>query len=201
MFPRTWQEESRSISENVTWGQRKRFADGKVSLPYGRFLGYEKGEDGLPKIIEKEAKVVRLIYKLFLEGKTPSGIAKHLTENSIPSPSGKNRWQQSTVASILRNEKYKGHALLQKTFTIDFLTKKKKANEGEIAQYYIENSHPAIVSPEVFDLVQQEFKKRKSVKGYKTGGGCFSGKIVCGECGGFYGRKVWHSTSKYCRTI
>lgn len=65
------QEESRSISENVTWGQRKRFADGKVSLPYKQFLGYEKGEDGLPKIVEKEAKVVRLIYKLFLEGKTP----------------------------------------------------------------------------------------------------------------------------------
>jgi DNA invertase Pin-like site-specific DNA recombinase len=114
MFQWTCQEESRSISENVTWGQRKRFADGKVSLPYGRFFGYEKGEDCLSKIIEKEAKVVRLIYKLFLEGETPSGIAKHLTENFISTPSGKNRWQQSTVASILRNEKYKGHALLQK---------------------------------------------------------------------------------------
>ena len=83
------QEESRSISENVTWGQRKRFADGKVMLPYGRFLGYEKGEDGLSKIVEKEAVIIRLIYKLFLEGKTPSGIARHLTANSIPTPSGK----------------------------------------------------------------------------------------------------------------
>jgi site-specific DNA recombinase len=63
------QEESRSISENVTWGQRKRFADGKVSLPYGQFLGYEKGEDGIPKIVEKQASVARLIYKLFLEVK------------------------------------------------------------------------------------------------------------------------------------
>lgn len=195
------QEESRSISENVTWGQRKRFADGKVSLPYKQFLGYEKGEDGLPKIVEKEAAVVRLIYKLFLEGKTPSGIAKHLTINKIPTPAGKEVWQESTVRSILKNEKYKGDAMLQKSFTVDFLTKKKKINEGEIPQYYVENSHPAIINPEVFNLVQHEIKKRKNTKGYKTGGGCFSGKIVCGNCGSFYGSKVWHSTSKYRKVI
>jgi len=195
------QEESRSISENVTWGQRKRFADGKVSLPYGQFLGYEKGEDGFPKIVESEAKTVKSIYKLFLEGKTPSGIAKHLSESGILTPSAKEKWQSSTVLSILQNEKYKGSAMLQKTFTVDFLTKKKKINEGEIPQYYVENSHPAIVSPEVFDLAQHELKKRKSYKGYNTGGSPFSSKIVCGECGSFYGSKVWHSTSKYRRTI
>lgn len=195
------QEESRSISENVTWGQRKRFADGKVSLPYKQFLGYEKGEDGLPKIVEAQAKVVRMIYKLFLEGKATSWIAKFLSESRIPSPSGKEKWQESTVRSILKNEKYKGDAMLQKSFTVDFLTKKKKVNEGEVPQYYVENSHPAIISAEVFDLVQHEVKKRKNAKGYKTGGGCFSGKIVCGRCGGFYGSKVWHSTSKYRRTI
>ncbi|MEK6263540.1 MAG: recombinase family protein, partial [Clostridium sp.] len=168
--PRLHQEESRSISENVTWGQRKRFADGKVSMPYGQFLGYEKGEDGIPKIVEKDAVVVRLIYKLYLEGKTPSGIAKHLTTNKILTPGGKEVWRQITVLSILKNEKYKGDAMLQKSFTVDFLTKKKKINEGEIQQYYVENSHPAIITPEVFDLVQHEFKKRKNVKGYKTGG-------------------------------
>lgn len=195
------QEESRSLSENVTWGQRKRFSDGKVSLPYGQFLGYEKGEDGLPKIVEKEAEIVRLIYKLFLDGKTPSKIAKHLMEKAVLTPGGKQKWQSSTVESILTNEKYKGDAMLQKTFTVDFLTKKKKINEGEIPQYYVENSHPAIVSPEAFDLVQHEMKRRKSLKGYKTSGGCFSSKLICGECGNFYGSKVWHSTSKYRRTI
>jgi len=195
------QEESRSISENVTWGQRKRFADGKVSLPYKQFLGYEKGEDGLPRIVESEAKTIRLIYKLFLEGKATSWIAKYLTEHKISSPAGKDKWQETTVRSILKNEKYKGDAILQKSFTVDFLTKKKKTNEGEIPQYYVENSHPAIITPEVFDLVQQEIKKRKNTKGYKTGGGCFSGKVVCGECGSFYGNKVWHSTSKYRRVI
>ena len=195
------QEESRSISENVTWGQRKRFADGKVSLPYRQFLGYEKGEDGLPKIVEKEAKVIRLIYKLFLDGNTTQGIAKNLTESAIPTPSGKKGWQASTVESILKNEKYKGDAILQKTFTVDFLTKRKKANEGEVPMYYVENSHPAIIEPRVFNLVQQEFKKRKDVKGYRTGGGIFAGKIVCGECGAFYGPKVWHSNSKYRRVV
>lgn len=194
------QEESRSISENVTWGQRKRFADGKVSMPYKHFLGYEKGEDGLPRIVESQAVIVRLIYKLFLEGKTPSGIAKHLTEQGIPTPSGKVRWQSSTIQSILTNEKYKGDAILQKKFTVDFLTKKQKINEGEVPQYYVENSHPAIISPEVFDIVQHELQKRKAT-GYTSSTSCFSNKIICGQCGNFYGSKVWHSTSKYCRTI
>lgn len=195
------QEESRSISENVTWGQRKRFADGKVSLPYKRFLGYEKGEDGLPKIVESEAKIVRLIYKKFLTGKTPSCIARLLTEMKIPTPAKKEVWQASTVESILTNEKYKGDALLQKSFTVDFLTKKKKVNEGEIPQYYVNDSHPAIIPPETFDLVQIEMQKRKKRTGRKSNAGIFSGKVICGDCGGYYGSKVWHSTSQYRRTI
>jgi DNA invertase Pin-like site-specific DNA recombinase len=109
------------------------------------FWGYEKGEDGLPKIVEHEAKIVRMIYKAFLEGKTISAIAKELTEKSIPTPSGKTVWQKSTVESILTNEKYKGSAILQKSFTVDFLTKKVKTNEGEVPQYYIEKSHDAII--------------------------------------------------------
>ena len=155
----------------------------------------------MPKIVEKEAAVVRMIYRMFLEGATVKGIASSLTEKKIPTPAGREVWHQSTVMSILQNEKYKGDAVLQKTFTVDFLTKKTKVNEGEVPQYYVENSHPAIVTPEVFDLVQYEIRKRKNTKGLKTGGGCFSGKIICGECGSFYGSKVWHSTSKYRRTI
>jgi DNA invertase Pin-like site-specific DNA recombinase len=95
------QEESRSISENVTWGQRKRFADGKVSMPYKRFLGYEKGEDGQPKIVEAEACVIRLIYALFLEGSTYGAIASYLTERGIPTAAGKAKWSVSAVQSIL----------------------------------------------------------------------------------------------------
>ena len=128
------QEESRSISENVTWGQRKRMADGKVTMPYGRFLGYRKGEDGLPEIAPEEAEVVRLIYKSFMEGLSYYKIAKMLMEREIPAPAGGEKWHIRTVESILTNEKYKGSALLQKKFTVDFLTKKQKVNEGEVPQ-------------------------------------------------------------------
>jgi hypothetical protein len=103
------------------------------------------------------------------------------------------------VESILTNEKYKGDALLQKTFCVNFLTKEMKRNEGELPQYYVEQSHPAIISPEVFDEVQQELKRRREAR-YVGRSGCFSSKIICGECGSYYGRKVWHSTDKY-RTV
>ena len=193
------QEESRSISENVAWGKRAKCEEGKVYLPYKQFLGYEKGLDGQPWIVEDQAETVRLIYKLFLDGLMPSGIAKRLTERGIPSPAGKQVWYSGTVESILTNEKYKGDALLQKTFCVNFLTKEMKRNAGELPQYYVEQSHPAIVSPEVFDEVQQELKRRREAR-YIGRSGCFSSKIICGECGSYYGRKVWHSTDKY-RTV
>jgi DNA invertase Pin-like site-specific DNA recombinase/regulator of replication initiation timing len=195
------QEESRSISENCTWGQRKRFSDGKVSVPYKRFLGYDKGENDTLKINEEEAVIVRLIYKMFLEGSTPHGIAKHLTELGYPTPGGKAIWGATTVKSILTNEKMKGDALLQKSYTVDFLTKKKKVNEGEVPQYYVENAHPAIIEPAVFELVQQEMERRKSGENRHSGAGLFASRIQCGECGSWYGSKVWHSTTKYRRTI
>ena len=195
------QEESRSISENVTWGQRKRFADGKVTLPYKNFLGYKKGEDGLPEIVPKEAETVRDIYKMFIEGKTVNAIANYLMSKNILSPSGKQIWRTSTIESILTNEKYKGSAILQKKFTVDFLQKKMKVNEGEVPQYKVEESHPAIIQPEEWELVQPEMKRRKASGKHHNSLSPFSAKIVCGDCGEFYGSKVWHSTSKYKRTI
>ena len=195
------QEESRSISENVTWGQRKRFADGKVSLPYKNFLGYKKGKNDLPEIVPKEAEIVRRIYRLFLAGLTPGIIAKKLQDEGIPSPAGKSQWRYSTIESILSNEKYKGDALLQKKFTVDFLTKKQKVNEGEVPQYYVQNSHPAIIDPEEWDMVQRELSRRKQLGGKYRCNDILSCRIVCGDCGEFYGSKVWHSTSKYRRVI
>ena len=180
------QEESRSISENVTWGQRKRFADGKVSLPYSHFLGYKKGEDGLPEIVPEEAEIVRFIYRSYMNGQTSYAIAKTLTERHIPTPAGKENWRQSTIESILTNEKYKGSALLQKKFTTDFLTKKTKINEGEVPQYYIEESHEPIISPEDFEEVQAEFTRRKKLGRKYSGSTMFSAKLVCGDCGHFF---------------
>jgi len=195
------QEESRSISENVTWGMRKRFADGKVSLPYKRFLGYRKGANDLPEIVPEEAELVLRIYRLFMAGKTPCSIAKILTDERIPTPSGRTKWSPTTIESILTNEKYKGDALLQKRYTVDFLTKKQKVNEGEVPQYYVENSHPAIVAPDEFDAVQAEFQRRKSLGRRYSCQSVLAARIVCGDCGDYYGSKVWHSNSKYRKVI
>lgn len=195
------QEESRSISENVTWGQRKRMAEGKVTIPYGRFLGYRKGADGLPEIIPEEAETVRLIYRSFMEGMTPGRIVKMLMQRGIPAPGGGDKWYTHTINSILTNEKYKGSAILQKKFTVDFLTKKQKVNEGEVPQYYVEESHPAIIELEEFELVQAEVMRRKVLGKAYSSSNLFSAKLICGCCGGYFGSKVWHSTSKYRRVI
>ena len=195
------QEEARSISENVTWGLRKRFADGKFSVGYSRFRGYDKGEDGNLAINEEQAKIVRLIFRLFLEGMTACKIAKELTSRHILTVTGKERWNAKTIRGVLTNEKYTGCARIQKTFTPDFLTKKAVKNCGQVPSYFVEQSHPAIIDPAVFEMVQREMERRTREGGRYSGVSIFSGKIRCGECGGSFGAKVWHSADKYRRTI
>lgn len=200
------QEESRSISENVTWGHRKRFADGKFSLAYSRFLGYDKGEHGEMIVNSEQAEVVKKIYKLYLQGYSDYYIAGYLTRQGIPTPYNKRKWCVSTVRSILRNEKYKGDALLQKMFTVDYLTKKKKKNEGEVPQYYVKGSHEAIIPPEIFDMAQSErLRRSEQLKAAKilrySGLSIFSTRIRCGECGGWYGPKIWHAGTPYQKTV
>ena len=192
------QEESRSISENTTWGQRKRFADGIMSLGYSNFLGYKKGANpGDMEIVEEEAVIVRRIYDEYLEGKSPGEIAKHLTADGIPTPAKKTKWCTSTVTSILHNEKYRGDAKLQKSFTTSFLDHRTQKNTGQLPIFYVSQNHPAIIKPEVFEMVQEEFRRREAAGGRAQCVSIFSGRIVCGDCGGFYGRKKWHSNTKY----
>ena len=120
---------------------------------------------------------------------------------SIPSPSGKAKWSKTTVTSILTNEKYKGDALLQKSFTVDFLQKKTKLNEGEVPQYYVTGSHPTIIEPDEWEQVQAEFARRKTLGKAYSGKSVLSAKLVCEDCGAFFGPKVWHSTDQYRRTV
>ena len=195
------QEESRSISENVTWGQRRSFESGKVHLAYGRFLGYDRGEDGKPAVNREQALVVELIYRLFLDGKTACGICRELESRGIATPGGGSKWQAGTVESILKNEKYKGDALLQKSFTTDFLEKTKKVNTGEVPQYYVEESHEAIISPDIWAQVQTELARRKALGRAYSGKSTLCAKLVCEDCGAFYGRKIWHSTDAYKKDI
>lgn len=122
-------------------------------------------------------------------------------KQGIAAPGGGKKWYARTIESILTNEKYKGSALLQKKFTVDFLTKKQKINEGEVPQYFVEHSHPPIIDPEEFDLVQAEITRRKTIGRVYSSSNIFSTKLICSCCGGYFGSKVWHSTSKYRRII
>ncbi len=192
------QDESRNISENIKWGHRQRFSKGQVYMTYKGFLGYEKGPNGKPVIVPEQAKVVRLIYRLFLNGLPLNVIAKELMRRGVKTPKKKDKWSTSTVKSILTNERYKGDCLLQKTFSEDFMTKKAKKNAGELPMYYAKNTHPAIIKREIFDLVQERMKLLR--KG--TAISCFlSGKLFCTECGGMYGPKVMHSNDKYRKVV
>lgn len=196
------QEESRSISQNVTIGKRWSMKEGKVSFAYKNFLGYKK-VDGKIEIDDTQAEIVRLIYMMFLkEGKTCTGIAEYLKSKGIPTPSGKScNWTKNTIYSILTNEKYKGDALLQKKYTADYLEHKLVPNNGELPQYYVENNHPAIIEREVWEMVQTEILRRSMLGAAYSGGSIFVSKLICGDCGKPYGKKKWHSTSKYAREI
>lgn len=203
------QDESRSISENSTWGIRRRFEQGKLHINHKKFLGYDKDEDGNLVINEKQAKIVRRIYKDYLDGKGTNRIAKELEEKGVKGWNGKSKWYESTIRKMLRNEKYKGDALLQKTYTVDFLTKKRAENNGEVPQYYVEESHPAIIDKEIWEAVQLEMERRRTfakehgiVKvDYATVANPFAGKVICGHCGSVFGRKVWNSTNELRRRI
>lgn len=138
-----------------------------------------------------------MIYKWYMLGQSPTAIAKKLTEMKIPTPGGKEKWWVSTVQHILINEKYKGNALLQKTYTEDFLTKKQRKNNGELKQYYVEKHHEPIISVDEFNRVQEEIEKRSNYKHRYLSNNIFSSKLRCGDCGCTYGRVVTHTNSKY----
>lgn len=207
LFGALSQAESESISMNVKLGIRQSLKNGNVRFSYKTFLGYRKGADGQPEIVPEQADIVRRIYNDFLAGATYLEIAKRLTEENVPTMGGGNRWFSERIKSILKNEKYKGDALLQKTYITDPISKRVKKNNGELPMYYVENSHPAIVERRIFDRVQEEIARRagkKKVKqtGTKTELGRYSGKyaltelLYCGECGTPYRRCTWSRDGK-----
>ena len=207
LFGALSQAESESISMNVKLGIRQSLKNGNVRFSYKTFLGYRKGADGQPEIVPEQADIVRRIYNDFLAGATYLEIAKRLTEENVPTMGGGNRWFSERIKSILKNEKYKGDALLQKTYITDPISKRVKKNNGELPMYYVENSHPAIIERRIFDRVQEEIARRagkKKVKqtGTKTELGRYSGKyaltelLYCGECGTPYRRCTWSRNGK-----
>ncbi|WP_143321076.1 recombinase family protein [Clostridium sp. HBUAS56010] len=201
------QEESRNISENCHWGIVRKFESGKVIVNHSKFLGYTKNKDGNLVIIPEEADLVRRIFRLFLEGNSSYKIKRILEADGILTVTGKTVWQATVIDKMLSNEKYMGDALMQKTYTVDFLTKKKVINKSIVPQYYIEDNHEAIIPKELYHRVQEEKARRgaiyrpaskkadaPSIKGKYSAKYVLSDIMVCAECGQPYRRQVW---SKY----
>ncbi|MHB1127523.1 MAG: recombinase family protein [Bacillota bacterium] len=198
MFPQTAQEESSNLSRVTRMGIVYRFQEGKIRVNHNWFLGYTKDENGDLVIVPEQAKIVRRIYKEFLEGKSAYSIIKGLERDGIKNGAGNSKWWDTNIYQILKNEKYTGDALLQKSYTIDFLTKKRVRNDGYVQKYYVENSHEGIVTKEEFAAVQAELARRSSLRGYSKTGKSeyssklpFSGKLVCHNCGSKFNRNMW----------
>ena len=193
------QEESKSVSDNIKWRIRKNFEEGKVMVNHNRFRGYTKDEEGNLVIREEEARVVRHIFEEYLKGLGAGRIAKLLTREGIPTYSGA-PWNETTVMDILKNEKYKGDALLQKFYIADHLTKARVRNQGEKDQFYVKDSHPAIIPGDIWEQVQEERARRAKARGIQKGNKelyarryPLSGMLYCGHCGSPLKRRVWNA--------
>lgn len=197
------QQESQSLSQNVKLGLQYRYQQGEIQVNCNRFLGYTKDENKHLVIVPEEAEIVKRIYREYLEGASMLKIARGLEADGILNGAGKERWHTSNINQILRNEKYIGDALLQKTYTVDFLTKKRVKNNGLVPQYYVENSHEAIIPREIFMQVQEELIRRRCVHLSKNGkkrsyssNHCFAQMIICGNCGEVFRRVHWNNRGK-----
>ena len=195
------QAESESLSTNIKWGFRKRFADGVVYYHYDTLLGYRRGPDGEPEIDPDEAAVVRRVFARYLMGQSFQQICDGLMADDIKTASGSDKWYGSTVKSILQNEKYIGDAVLQKTFSEDLFDRQRVKNEGQLPKYYVHDCHPAIIDRATFQRVQEELARRSSLRktssrtkteqGKHSGKYVLSGLLVCSECGSPYRRVLW----------
>ena len=184
------EEEARSASENQKWRIRKKFENGEPWV--GDMLGYRL-KDGKMTVVPEEAKIVKMIFNDYLSRK--------LNEMGVPAKYSE-YWRSNTILKIIHNEKYMGDMFLQKTYRPDFRAKKGKDNHGEVIQYYVENSHEAIIDKEIFDSVQNEAKRRKSLYPPKQVGkafrdtGLFVGIMKCGLCGSAYRRRTANSACR-----
>lgn len=201
------QSESENISANVKWGKAQSAKQGNVPFQRKHFLGYTKNADGEIEIVPDEAEIIREIYERYLSGESLYGIKCYLEAKEIPTPAGCSVWRQETIRSILSNEKYKGDAIINKTYVSDCISKRVKVNNGERNKYYIENNHPAIIDAGTFARVQEEIARRSGKpkvkqKGTKTELSRYSSKyalselLICGECRTPYRRCTWTAKGK-----
>jgi DNA invertase Pin-like site-specific DNA recombinase len=174
------QEESLSISENVKWGIRKRFSQ-------GRFLAYTiygyRWIDNHFEIIEEEAEAIRFMYRAFADGMMLTEISDALAKQGIYNRKGK-PFGKTSILRILDQEKYRGFSILQRTFTDDHITHRKQMNRGELPKFEVQGTHPIIIDEELHQMVEAERERRRRSGAVRwRRATCFTGKIVCGYCG------------------
>lgn len=192
------QQESESLSANVRLGIQFRNQAGKVQVNHNRFLGYTKDESGTLVIVPEEAEIVRRIYAEYMDGQSFLQIKRGLEADGILNGAGNAKWHESNIKQILTNEKYIGDALLQKTYTVNTLEKKRVANNGLAPKYYVEGSHEAIISKDVYLRVQAEIARRANIltdgkKRIYSSRYALSSLVFCGHCGDIYRRIKWNS--------
>lgn len=179
-------------------GLQFRYQNGEVQINHNWFLGYTKDENGHLIIDEEQAVVVRRIFREYLQGASLKNIADGLMVHGIPTATGNMKWRSDGIRKILTNEKYMGGALLQKTYTVDVLTKKKVANNRIVPQYYVENNHEAIIPRQLFMQVQEELQRRARLrtengkaKRVYSSKYALSSIIYCGKCEDLFRRVAW----------
>ena len=192
------QQESESLSANVRMGIQYRNQQGKVQVNHNWFLGYTKDAGGNLVIDPEQAEIVRRIYREYLEGASFLQIKRSLEADGIENGAGHLKWHESNIQQILTNEKYIGDALLQKTYTISVLDKKRSTNNGQRPKYYVEGSHEAIISKDVFMRVQSEIARRANLnpdgkRRVYSSKYALSGMVFCGHCGDIYRRVKWNN--------
>lgn len=197
------QQESESLSKNVKLGLQFRYQNGEVQVNHNRFMGYTKDENGHLVIDPKEAKIIKRIYLEYLQGASLKQIGEGLEKDGILTAAKKPKWRPETIKKILKNEKYIGDALLQKTYTVDVLTKKRVKNNGLMPQYYVENDHEAIIPRDLYMQVQEEMLRRANLhSGEKRKKRVYSSKyalssiVYCPKCGDIYRRVAWNNRGK-----
>jgi DNA invertase Pin-like site-specific DNA recombinase len=200
------QEESKNVSDNIKWRIKKEFERGIYHLNTNKFLGYDKDEFGTLIINQEEAEIVKNMFEWYVSGMSCTEIARKLTSKGIKTITGLDKWNDGTIYNMLRNEKYKGDALLQKTYVPNHIRKKAVENKGEVDQYYLKEDHPPIVTEEMWEAVKKRVLENKYSKGISNDPKYnekypYTGLLFCSKCGAPLRRRVWNSKTPFKKYV
>ncbi len=190
------ESESESMSENIKWGKRRRYEKGLVkSITISTLMGYHQ-RNGIVTVIEGEADIVRRIFREFLDGYNFAEIASRLNQDGVPQRNGGKEWTITHIRNTLKNEKYAGDCLLQKTFIADPISHRSVPNKGQLDQYLVEGCYPAIIEKREWQVVQEMLKQSRTVRKAENDSYPFTGKLYCAVCGKAFNQTITTATGR-----